>query len=72
MNTAGVIKAMEMPPGTIPSQSELEKRDQRMAKAVVNAVGLEPEKYRLGYTKVTDECQYVKRFRCITRHFLEM
>lgn len=52
LNTVGVMKAMKMPEGVVPSQSELEKRDQRMAKAIITTVGLEPEKYRTGYTKV--------------------
>lgn len=46
----GVKKAMVLPPN--PNNTDIEKRDRRMAKAVIDTVGLEKEKYRLGYTKV--------------------
>ena len=36
------------------SSLDLEKRDRKMAKVIIDIVGLEPEKYRLGYTKVTE------------------
>ena len=47
----GVRAAMVIPPGAT-SSLDLEKRDRKMAKVVIDIVGLEPEKYRLGYTKV--------------------
>jgi len=37
------------------SNLDLEKRDRRVAKVIIDAIGLEPEKYRLGYTKVEEE-----------------
>jgi len=40
-----------VPPGAT-SNLDLEKRDKRVAKVIIDSVGLEPEKYRLGYTKV--------------------
>ena len=42
---------MVLQPGAT-SSLDLEKRDRKMAKVVIDIVGLEPEKYRLGYTKV--------------------
>ena len=45
---------MVLQPGAT-SSLDLEKRDRKMAKVIIDIVGLEPEKYRLGYTKVTDE-----------------
>ena len=44
---------MVLQPGAT-SSLDLEKRDRKMAKVIIDIVGLEPEKYRLGYTKVTD------------------
>ena len=41
---------MILPPGA--TNADMEKRDRNMAKVIIDAVGLEPEKYRLGYTKV--------------------
>jgi hypothetical protein len=51
LNTEGVRKAMILQPGAT-SSLDLEKRDRKMAKVIIDAIGLEPEKYRLGYTKV--------------------
>ena len=48
----GVRAAMVLQPGAT-SSLDLEKRDRKMAKVIIDIVGLEPEKYRLGYTKVT-------------------
>ena len=42
---------MVLQPGAT-SSLDLEKRDRKMAKVIIDMVGLEPEKYRLGYTKV--------------------
>ncbi len=42
---------MVLAPGAT-SSLDLEKRDRKMAKVIIDTVGLEPEKYRLGYTKV--------------------
>ena len=50
---------MVLQPGAT-SSLDLEKRDRKMAKVLIDIVGLEPEKYRLGYTKVIDE-----RGRCL-------
>ena len=50
----GVRAAMVLQPGAT-SSLDLEKRDRKMAKVVIDIVGLEPEKYRLGYTKVKGE-----------------
>ena len=33
-------------------QADKEKRDRAMAKAILDHLGMETEKYRLGYTKV--------------------
>ena len=41
---------MKIPTGT--RKFDNEKRDRAMAKAILDKLGLEPEKYRLGYTKV--------------------
>lgn len=41
---------MRIPLGS--RQGDTEKRDRAMAKAVLDKLGMEPEKYRLGYTKV--------------------
>ena len=41
---------MLLPPGATPG--DVEKRDRNMAKVIIDSIGLEPEKYRLGYTKV--------------------
>ena len=54
LNVEGVRAAMVVPPGAT-SSLDLEKRDRKMAKVIIDIVGLEPEKYRLGYTKVTDD-----------------
>ena len=50
LNSEGVRNAMVLPPNA--SNMDVEKRDKNMAKVVIDTVGLEPEKYRLGYTKV--------------------
>ena len=50
----GVRAAMVLQPGAT-SSLDLEKRDRKMAKVIIDIVGLEPEKYRLGYTKVKEE-----------------
>ena len=34
------------------SQADKEKKDKAVAKAILNKLGMESEKYRLGYTKV--------------------
>ena len=39
-----------MPPGA--TNLDMEKRDGKVAKVIIDVIGLEPEKYRLGYTKV--------------------
>ena len=52
LNVEGVRAAMVLQPGAT-SSLDLEKRDRKMAKVIIDIVGLEPEKYRLGYTKVT-------------------
>lgn len=41
---------MILPPGA--TNMDVEKRDKNMAKCIIDTIGLEPEKYRLGYTKV--------------------
>jgi hypothetical protein len=41
---------MKIPDGTRKFDSE--RRDRVMAKSILDKLGLEPEKYRLGYTKV--------------------
>ena len=46
----GVQEAMKIPTGT--RKFDNEKRDRAMARAILDKLGLEPEKYRLGYTKV--------------------
>ena len=48
---------MVIQPGAT-SNLELEKRDKRMAQVIIDTVGLEKEKYRLGYTKVGTLCAY--------------
>ena len=35
------------------AQGDKEKKDRAMAKAILEHVGMETEKYRLGYTKVS-------------------
>jgi len=44
---------MKIPTGT--RKFDNEKRDRAMARAILDKLGLEPEKYRLGYTKVGSE-----------------
>jgi hypothetical protein len=51
LNVKGVQEALKIPAGT--RKFDNEKRDRAMAKAVLDKLGLEPEKYRLGYTKVS-------------------
>ncbi len=51
LNVQGVQEALKIPTGT--RKFDNEKRDRAMAKAVLDKLGLEPEKYRLGYTKVS-------------------
>ena len=63
LNVTGVKKAEILPPGA--TNMDLEKRDQNVAKVVLESLGLEPEKYRLGYTKVTT-AQCRSAFRCQT------
>ena len=53
---------MVLQPGAT-SSLDLEKRDRKMAKVIIDIVGLEPEKYRLGYTKVTDGRMDGRRYR---------
>lgn len=36
------------------AQAEKEKKDRAMAKVILDKLGMETEKYRLGYTKVGD------------------
>ena len=54
LDVEGVRKAMIMAPGAT-SSLDLEKRNQRMAMVIINSVGLEKEKFRLGYTKVLSD-----------------
>ena len=50
LNSEGVRAAMSVVGANTPG--EIEKRNMAMAKVVIDSVGIEPEKYRLGYTKV--------------------
>ncbi len=43
---------MSMETGAASAQLDEEKRNRKMAKVIIDAVGLEQEKFRLGYTKV--------------------
>ena len=51
LNVKGVQDAMKLPTGT--RKFDNEKRDRAVARAILDKLGLEPEKYRLGYTKVS-------------------
>ena len=42
------------------TQADKEKKDRAMAKAILDKLGMETEKYRLGYTKVCFDLQYLK------------
>jgi hypothetical protein len=61
LNVRGVQEAMKIPSGT--RKLDNEKRDRAMARAILDKLGLETEKYRLGYTKVetVTGANYVKR-----------
>ena len=58
LNVAAVNKALSNAGSTKKGGSEKsavadkEKRDRAMAKAILDHLGMETEKYRLGYTKV--------------------
>ena len=41
-------------------QGDKEKKDRAMAKAILDHLGMETEKYRLGYTKVCFDLQCLK------------
>ena len=49
--------------------NDVEKRDRTMAKVIIDAVGLEPEKYRLGYTKVHQKQTRMQIFSEGKTHF---
>ena len=49
MNVDGVQNAMTSVPISRPNDKE--KQDRSIAKAILDKLGLEKEKYRLGYTK---------------------
>lgn len=50
LNVDGVRQAMTSVPINRPNDKE--KQDRSVAKAILDKLGLEKEKYRLGYTKV--------------------
>ena len=50
LNVEGVGDAMTSVP--INGPTDKEKQDRKVAKAILDNMGLEKEKYRLGYTKV--------------------
>ena len=61
LNAAGVKAALGNPGSTTGKgkassvksvEADKEKRDRAMAKAILDHLGMETEKYRLGYTKV--------------------
>ena len=51
LNVEGVGDAMTSVP--INGPTDKEKQDRKVAKAILDNMGLEKEKYRLGYTKVS-------------------
>ena len=55
----GVQEALKIPAGT--RKFDNEKRDRAMARAILDKLGLEPEKYRLGYTKVGETVDGLER-----------
>ena len=44
--------------GQRPTQADKEKKDRAVAKTILDKLGMESEKYRLGYTKVTNKGTY--------------
>ena len=53
LNVDGVRNAMNEVPVARPNDKE--KQDKTVAKAILEQLGLEKEKYRLGYTKVLSD-----------------
>ena len=74
LNAAGVKAALGNP-GTAKGkgktssvksvEADKEKRDRAMAKAILDHLGMETEKYRLGYTKVKSSIQTINSFQRI-------
>ena len=54
-------------------EADKEKRDRAMAKAILDHLGMETEKYRLGYTKVKSSIHTILSFqRTIIRYIVPL